>query len=500
MIGQKLNDRYLIEEMIGEGATSTVYRGTDLRLRRAVAVKVLLPHSHAATRQRFADEAMAVAKLNHPGIMTIYDVGRDDDDFYIVVELVRGRPLYDYIPSAPEVVSRLGHQICMALDYAHRMGVIHRDIKPANIYVTDDNNVKIMDFGLAIPTDGNRKRVTAPGSVIGTPVYLSPEQAQAKPLTFATDLYSLGCVLYEMLTGILPFDADDIPTILMHQVTKPALPPARLNSQIPEWLDAVIMRSLQKDPAARFPSAAAMAAAMLGPTASDSTPFVQKLDKEPKIRVILADDHAIIRAPLAAYLEMSGGIEVVGEAANGQEAIDLAQRESPDVVLLDLNMPKMTGMLALPQIKKNNPRSKVLILTGRDEIPLVMQALRNGANGYILKTASEDELVKAVKDVYAGSLVLGEGIAEKLVEGIRQVGLMDPLDADEHMVLRYVAAGYEENAVIAEKMGIPDTQVARLLKNAIDKLGMGSRAEAALMALRAGWILIEDIQALLPDA
>jgi serine/threonine-protein kinase len=498
MIGRKLSDRYIIEEMIGEGATSTVYRGTDSRLRRTVAIKVLLPHSHASTRQRFADEALAVAKLNHPNIMTIYDVGREGDDFYIIVELVNGRPLYDYIPAAPEVVTRLGHQICLALDYAHRMGVIHRDIKPANIYVTQDNNIKLMDFGLAIPMDGSRKRVTAPGSVIGTPVYLSPEQAQAKPLNFATDLYSLGCVLYEMLTGQLPFDADDIPTILMHQVTKQAVSMTRLNPEIPAWLDAVIMRSLEKAPDARFPSAAAMAAALLGPTGgvNDTETVASLLAREPKIRVILADDHAIIRAPLAAYLEMAGGIEVVGEASNGQEAIELAQEVQPDVVLLDLNMPKVTGMLALPQIKKNNPNTKVLVLTGRDEIGLIMQALRNGANGYLLKTTGEEELVKAVKDVYAGSLVLGEGIAEKLVEGIRQVGAMDPLDADEHTVLRYVAAGYEDNAEIAAKMGIPDTQVARLLKTTIDKLGMGSRAEAALMALRAGWLLIEDIQAL----
>ncbi|MFN8419044.1 MAG: protein kinase [Anaerolineae bacterium] len=112
---------------------------------------------------------MAVAKLNHPGIMNIYDVGRDGEDVYIVVELVSGHPLYDYIPSAPEVASKLGHQICLALDYAHRMGLIHRDIKPANIFVTADGGIKLMDFGLAIPSDGTRKRVTAPGSVIGTP-------------------------------------------------------------------------------------------------------------------------------------------------------------------------------------------------------------------------------------------------------------------------------------------------------------------------------------------
>lgn len=498
MIGQKLNDRYLIEDMIGEGATSTVYRGTDTRLRRTIAIKVLLPHSQAATRQRFADEAFSVAKLNHPGIMTIYDVGRDEDTFYIIVELVTGRPLYDYIPSSPEVVARLGNQICLALDYAHRAGVIHRDIKPANIYVTDDNNVKIMDFGLAIPTDGSRKRVTAPGSVIGTPVYLSPEQAQAKPLTSSTDIYSTGVVLYEMATGQLPFDADDIPTILIHHVTKPAKPPSQLNPAIPEWLEIAILRSLEKDPKDRFPTAAAMAAALQSPelTETGSMP-VTYTPRAPQIKVAMADDHAIIRAPLAAYLELSGDIQVVGEASNGEEIIELARETKPDVVLLDLNMPKMSGLLALPHLKKDNPKLKVLILTGRDETPLIMQALRAGANGYILKTTNEESLLKAVRDVYSGSLVLGEGIAEKLVDGIRNLGSTDPLDADEHTILRYVAAGVEENEQIADKLGLTDTQVARLLKSAIDKLGVASRADAALMALRAGWILIEDIQVLM---
>jgi serine/threonine protein kinase len=138
-IGQKLNDRYLVEELIGEGATSAVYRGADLLLKRPVAIKVLHPHVHATTRQRFEQEAQASARLNHPSIMLIFDRGRDRDDYYLVVELVHGKPLYEYIPCSPELAARLGSQICLALDYAHRAGLIHRDIKPANIYVTHED-------------------------------------------------------------------------------------------------------------------------------------------------------------------------------------------------------------------------------------------------------------------------------------------------------------------------------------------------------------------------
>jgi serine/threonine protein kinase len=502
MIGVVLNGRYRLEELIGEGATATVYRAMDERLKRYVAVKILLPHVHETTRKRFQAEALAVAKLSHPGIMAVYDVNTDGGHEYLVVELINGRPLHDFMPAAPEQVAEFGRQICLALNYAHNADVIHRDIKPANIYVTDSGVVKIMDFGLAIGKD--TKRLTAQGTIIGTPAYLSPEQAQGFPLDYRTDIYTTGVVLYELLTGELPFDADDITSILIQQVKKPPTPPSVImTTPVPPALEAAMLRALAKSPDKRFQTAGEMAQALeevvstsratrTSTSVAVTREQAAELPDDNSIRVVLADDHVILRTSLKMFLDECEGIRVIGEASDGQQAYDTVKEKLPNVLMLDLNMPGTNGLAILPQLRADFPQLKILVLTGRDENIYIMRALRAGANGYVLKTVSEKDLQLAVRNVAAGSMVLGSGVAEKVIAGLTEFEDGVPLNAIELDVLICVAAGLDKSD-IASRLGMPEDEVTNHMIHIIDTLKVQNATDAALMALRGGWISLETV-------
>jgi DNA-binding NarL/FixJ family response regulator len=510
MIGRKLNDRYEVQEHVGDGSTATVYKAVDTRLGRTVALKVLLPHVRETTRRRFFQEATAAAQLNHPNIMAIYDVAEDADTQFLVVEFVEGQSLTFFIPSAPETVVDLGAQIARALSYAHARFIIHRDIKPANIKVTPDGVIKIMDLGLALPREA--KRVTADGMVIGTPAYLSPEQAQGHTLDHRTDIYSLGIVLYEMATGHLPFDADEIPALLLQQVRQPPPPPRLIKPDLPVELERVILKALEKNPIRRYATGDAMAAALetvFAPKARTATGIQPALDasklathitgtaaaarrNKPTIRVLLADDHTMIRRMLVNFLETRDDLVVVGEAADGDTALRETLSLLPDVLLLDLNMPGKGGLEVLPTIRAEAPNVKVLVLTGRDEDWYIMRAMRAGAHGYVLKSGDEGELVESIIKVTQGHMVLGQGVAERIVGGMMGGDEQKTLNMNEREVLLYVAAGFE-NPDIARHLGLEQTRVIEVLAQAMNKIGAGDRYAAALSALRQGLIDLDEL-------
>ncbi|MEW6400577.1 MAG: protein kinase [Chloroflexota bacterium] len=269
-IGKSLSNRYVIEEILGQGGMSAVFKATDPNLKRVVAVKVIHPHLSAESDfvQRFEDEATAVAQLRHPGIIQVYDFNHDDDTYYMVLEFVPGETLQDHLKRLNTSGRKLSitnaieymADLCDAVDYAHQRGMVHRDIKPANIMVNVMGQVILMDFGIAKIVGGQRH--TATGAVVGTAMYMSPEQIKGQHPDRRTDIYSLGVTLFEMVSGKPPFEADSAMTLMMMHVNDPIPDPRSLNPDVPDDLVAVINKALAKNPDARFQTAAQMAAAL----------------------------------------------------------------------------------------------------------------------------------------------------------------------------------------------------------------------------------------------
>jgi beta-lactam-binding protein with PASTA domain len=262
-----IDGRYRVVRRLGAGGMADVYEAEDQQLGRRVALKLLYRHlaEDVSFVERFRREASSAAGLQHPSIVGIFDRGEWDGTYYIAMELIRGRTLKDVIrergPAPPEAAVDIVLQILRAARYAHQRGIVHRDIKPHNVMIDEEGRVKVTDFGIA---RAGASDMTETGSVMGTAQYLSPEQAQGKPVDARSDLYSIGIVLYEMLTGVVPFDAESPVSVALKQVSEAPLPPRERNPEVPPALDAVVMRSLEKDPARRYPNADAFIEALMG--------------------------------------------------------------------------------------------------------------------------------------------------------------------------------------------------------------------------------------------
>lgn len=271
IIGHAIDRKYRMDAMLGAGGMGTVYRATRLLIGDSVAVKLLHPEQVADAQavERFRREAQAAARLKHHNAVTIYDFGVSDDGLvYLVMELVEGRSLRDVIkqegPLTPTAAAEIFKQVCAALDEAHRHNIIHRDVKPDNIMVEttpDGLNVKVLDFGIAKLRDLaiTASSLTQTGSVVGTPHYMSPEQCLGEELDHRSDIYSLGVVLYEALTGILPFNSPTPAALVVQQVTQPPPRPRSINLSISPSVEAVVLQALEKSRDARPATAGALA-------------------------------------------------------------------------------------------------------------------------------------------------------------------------------------------------------------------------------------------------
>ena len=268
----QLGDRYDVGQVIGRGGMAEVYEGTDRRLNRRVAIKVLRPDlaRDPMFQERFRREAQSAAGLNHPNIVAIYDTGEDligDGPNqvsvpYIVMEFVDGVTLRHMFNNGPRILPERALEVIAgvlaALDYAHRHGIVHRDIKPANIMINTNGDSKVMDFGIARAMSDAATSVTATSAVMGTAQYLSPEQARGELVDARSDIYSSGCVLYELLTGVTPFNGDSPVAIAYQHVNEPPKPPSSLDNSIPSSLDSITLGALAKSPSNRYQTAAEM--------------------------------------------------------------------------------------------------------------------------------------------------------------------------------------------------------------------------------------------------
>jgi eukaryotic-like serine/threonine-protein kinase len=261
--GSLVDGRYRLLQRIGSGGMADVWLAEDQHLQRRVALKVL--HSRFAQDREFVDrfrrEAESAAGLQHPNIVSVFDRGDVEGTYYIAMQLLEGRSLKALIDSglSPEQAVGLVRQVLEAAGFAHRHGVVHRDLKPQNVIVDADGKATVTDFGIA---RAGASEITQAGSVMGTPHYLSPEQAQGMDVTAVSDLYSVGVILYEALAGRVPFEADSSVAIAMKQVSHTPQRPSSINPQVSPALDAVVMRALEKDPGRRFQSATAFIAAL----------------------------------------------------------------------------------------------------------------------------------------------------------------------------------------------------------------------------------------------
>jgi beta-lactam-binding protein with PASTA domain/predicted Ser/Thr protein kinase len=287
-----LGERYEIGGVLGRGGMAEVHRGRDLRLGREVAVKVLRSDlaRDPSFQVRFRREAQASASLNHPAIVAVYDTGEDRTATgatpYIVMEYVEGETLRDVLrregPLPPERAMSLSADICGALDFSHRNGIVHRDVKPGNVMITPQGTVKVMDFGIARAVSDSAATMTSTAAVIGTAQYLSPEQARGESVDARSDVYSMGCLLYELVAGEPPFTGDSPVSVAYQHVREDPRVPSTINPGIPAELDAILLKAMSKNPANRYQSAADMRSDLLRALAGqrvEATPVMGDAEK-----------------------------------------------------------------------------------------------------------------------------------------------------------------------------------------------------------------------------
>jgi two-component system LytT family response regulator len=396
---------YRVVSRLGEGGMGAVYLADDTRLGRRVALKVL-PADVAADPERmhrFVQEAKLASALTHPNVAYIYEIGEERGIRFLAMEYVQGEPLSARLARGPiefvELIS-VGIQVADALDDAHSKAIVHRDIKPSNLMLTPRGHVKVLDFGLAkLETTGSTNEVppdetqliTSVGTVLGTVAYMSPEQALGQGVDHRTDLFSLGVVLYEMATARLPFvgatPSETVARILGSQPDAIA----RFNYGVPEALDRIVRKCLEKNRERRYQSARELLVDLKN-LERDSAGAAAAIATRRKLAAVIVDDEELARALLREYIGASVEVEIVAECANGFEAVKAISEKKPDLVFLDVQMPKLDGFEVLELIGQD---VAVIFVTAYDQY--AMRAFDQHAVDYLLKPFSLERFQTALE-------------------------------------------------------------------------------------------------------
>ncbi|NLK07389.1 MAG: Stk1 family PASTA domain-containing Ser/Thr kinase [Firmicutes bacterium] len=415
-----MSNRYEIDKRIGEGGMAIVYKAKDRLLHRWVAVKVLREHyaSDVEFVERFRREAQAAASLSHPNVVNIYDVGEIANTHFIVMEYVRGINLKELIRKrgklTPSRAVDIGLQVVAALGHAHRNGLVHRDIKPHNILITEDGQVKVTDFGIA--RAASSATLTQTGLVIGSVHYFSPEQARGGLTTEQSDIYSLGIVLYEMLTGQVPFTGETPIAVALQQLQDPVPSPRKLDPSIPKLLENVLYRALAKEPRSRFPSADSFMMALKKTGLAAEDPIY--LHEEPSGAPTQKWDAVTRKVPAADAEEATRihGLER-GESVSDKKRKTTSKRKRTRIFLVLFGVAFLGGLIwgisYLPQ----------LIFPAEVNVPditgLTVMEARTALDKERLKLAVDKEVPDA--DIPAGQVIRQDPAARRRVKEGRTV-------------------------------------------------------------------------------
>jgi len=393
---------YRLDELVGRGGMGVVYRAEHLRLGRTAALKLLLPERAEGEgfRERFVREARTAAAIQHPNIVTVYDAGEADDLLYIAMQYVDGTDLAAALEREgvlePSVALATLEQIAEALDAAHALGVVHRDVKPGNVLM-DNGCAYLTDFGLTKAISA-ASSLTMDGQFVGTIDYMSPEQIAGDDVDGRTDVYALGCVLYQCLTGSVPFERDSQVSVMHAHLQDAPAPLRSRRPDLPEELDVVLAKALAKRRDERYASCTdliAAARAAIGEAAPSPRP---PRETRPSATVLVADPDPSVRAMIRVSLK-DAPIRVL-EAEGGKSALELARREHPSLVFVDWSLPGVTGPAVCDALRAD-PRTagiRIVALSSRAEA-LDEQAIRDGgADGQLAKPFSSLRLLYAVRD------------------------------------------------------------------------------------------------------